>query len=98
MKFLAFILLFIFTAAQTIPVAIRLCNDEIVAIFSSDEEKESQNINITSEEIKEKKDTIIFSNLFLESKITNESLQFFSPTCQLPSPVLDIPTLPPNLG
>lgn len=81
---------------QVLPLVSHLCKDEIVALFNSSEEKESQKKTIASEEGKEGSDSVSHLENFMASVWCSEAVNHFYLESRLASPILDIPTLPPN--
>jgi hypothetical protein len=98
MKQAAFIFLFIFSMAQTLPAIIHLCKSNSFAIFNPDEEKGNQRISIPSEENKVKTDAVYVSICYQPGYIKSQWVTQFNLQLSLPCPHIDIPTLPPDLS
>jgi len=98
MKLTAFILLFVFTLVQTAPAIKSICNNITVSIFNHDEEKGTENLNLSNwEELEEKK--ILFQQPMnpFTPPATITPVCFSRNKGRLPSPTLDRFTPPPNI-
>ena len=98
MKQAAFIFLFIFSMAQTLPAIIHLCKSNSFTIFNPDEEKGNQRINIPAEESKVKTDIACVAICYQPGYIKAQRFTHFNLQNSLPSPHIDFPTIPPDLS
>ncbi|MEX0636673.1 MAG: hypothetical protein WD135_07880, partial [Ferruginibacter sp.] len=93
----AFILLLIFTAVQTAPAVESLCYDIKVSIFSPDEEKGCEKLNVNNvEELKEKKSDFTAVAPPNTSVLIKIILGLRGNKDKLPLPVLEMISVPPN--